>query len=880
MAREAVDPGTELEPALPVAHPHRRAAAGPRRRLRLDPGDRRVGRGSTVICPTRRRRIPAAGPSEPICRAALGRTRRWLELAALRVDPPAVDERWREGPFRVRSVARAATRPQPGDAGRGVARTTFVIGRAARPDRRWRLGCLLPHPGRRGSSVLPGSSPIRGLRARTLIGASFPAGPSVRAARIGPPGPPGPAEHDGGCCLAMIGRLGRWSRLGRSAGTAHWAGTGRSAGTARSVRPARFGAIAIPEPGERTRSGRILERRWLAPRRHLPDERHPRVQLAHPVDEAETLGGLGRARLGRQSLARPLEELGEPAVRLEVPPDHDRVVRLERLRDPVHERPREPERVAHLAHGRARPVRDEVADHPGVLGAVALVDVLDDLLAPFRAEVDVDVRVGRPARIDEPLEQEVVGDRLDPADPEGVRHDRAGRAAPALGRDPLLLREAHQVPADEEELGEAGSLDDLQLVGEALDDRGGHRVVALARTCPAQLRQVRERGLPAGHREAREPVLLEAEIDRARRRELHRRRQPRRPRPRRPVRRRGERRQLRAGLQVRLAIGPAQVAERVQRPAVPDRAQDVGQLTVLRASVVDVIGDDDREAGRLGQRRRLRDEPVVVGQEVMRELDEEAARGRPVAPPEERRVPLGNGPSAGPIARPKAPDQLPVAAAGQRDQTLGVLGEQGLAEPRHALGAGHVGPRHETAQAPPADLRAGQQDEVGTANAFVDAAQVLLDRVAMAGQPGTPGARPARQALGHGRVDERGVVGDGPVETHGRRVTGPSPARAPWRHDDPGRIGDGRVQQLDLETDDRVETGGLRRADEPDRPVQAVVVRDGQPGQAELDRALDQVVGRGRPVEEREVGVGMEFGVGGRCHGSLRSGPADWGPQS
>ena len=349
----------------------------------------------------------------------------------------------------VRLVAGPAARPQPGDAGRGVARTALVVGSAARPDRRWRVGRALPHPG--------------------------------------------------------------------------------IAATRRPASAVRLASGRLPEPGERSRCVRILRLRWLAPGRHLPDERHPRVQLAHPVDEAERLGGLGRARLGRQPLSRPSEELGEPAVRLEVAPDHDRVVRLERLGHAIHERPREPERVAHLAHGRARPVRDEVADHPRVLGAVAVVDVLDDLLAPLRAEVDVDVRVGRPARIDEPLEQEVVGDRLDPADPERVRHDRAGRAAPTLGRDPLLLREAHQVPADEEELGEAGSLDDVELVGEPRDDRGGHRVVALPGARPAQLRQVRERRLPVGDREAGEAVLLEAEIDRARRRELDRRRDPRRP---------------------------------------------------------------------------------------------------------------------------------------------------------------------------------------------------------------------------------------------------------------------------------------------------------------------------------------------------------------
>jgi hypothetical protein len=180
------------------------------------------------------------------------------------------------------------------------------------------------------------------------------------------------------------------------------------------------------------------------------------VQLAHPVDKAAHLGLASRPRLGRQALARALEELGEAAVGLQVAPDHHAVVRLERLRHAVDERPREPQRVAHLADRRPGPVRHEVADHPGVIGAVAPVDVLDDLLPALGREVDVDVRVRRPALVDEPLEQQVVLDRLDPADPQRVRHDRAGRAAPALGGDALLPGVPHQVPADQEELGQAG----------------------------------------------------------------------------------------------------------------------------------------------------------------------------------------------------------------------------------------------------------------------------------------------------------------------------------------------------------------------------------------------------------------------------------------
>ena len=74
------------------------------------------------------------------------------------------------------------------------------------------------------------------------------------------------------------------------------------------------------------------------------------------------------------------------------------------------------------------------------------------------------------------------------------------------------------------------------------------------------------------------------------------------------------------------------------------------------------------------------------------------------------------------------------------------------------------------------------------------------------------------------------------------------------------------------ETDDRMQADGLGCADETDGAVEAVVVRDGQAGQPESDGPLDQLVRCRRTIEEREVGVAMEFGVRGRCHGSLRSG--------
>ena len=52
---------------------------------------------------------------------------------------------------------------------------------------------------------------------------------------------------------------------------------------------------------------------------------------------------------------------------------------------------RESERFADVANRRARAVRDDLGGHRGVMPAVALVDVLDHLLAVLVREVDVDV---------------------------------------------------------------------------------------------------------------------------------------------------------------------------------------------------------------------------------------------------------------------------------------------------------------------------------------------------------------------------------------------------------------------------------------------------------------------------------------------------------
>ena len=88
----------------------------------------------------------------------------------------------------------------------------------------------------------------------------------------------------------------------------------------------------------------------------------------------------------------------------------------DRLGETVDHRLGDVERRAHLAHRHPRPEGDDVRDHAGALRAVALVDVLDHLLAVLGGEVDVDVGRGLHLLVEEPLEKQVVIDGVDAGD--------------------------------------------------------------------------------------------------------------------------------------------------------------------------------------------------------------------------------------------------------------------------------------------------------------------------------------------------------------------------------------------------------------------------------------------------------------------------------
>src|SRR5207237_399534 len=100
---------------------------------------------------------------------------------------------------------------------------------------------------------------------------------------------------------------------------------------------------------------------------------------------------------------------------------------------------RQIERLADLAHRGAEAVGGERSDQPHVLVAVALVDPADQLFADLAREIVVDVGHRREALVQEPAQEQAVGDRVDVRQAEQVADDgRHRRAAPAAGEQVSL----------------------------------------------------------------------------------------------------------------------------------------------------------------------------------------------------------------------------------------------------------------------------------------------------------------------------------------------------------------------------------------------------------------------------------------------------------
>ena len=125
----------------------------------------------------------------------------------------------------------------------------------------------------------------------------------------------------------------------------------------------------------------------------------------------------------------------------------------------------------------------------------------------------------------------------------------------------------------------------------------------------------------------------------------------------------------------------------------------------------------------------------------------------------------------------------------------------------------------------------------------------------------------------HGRAD---ILGQGGEVEAGRLLLPRelAPADRPGEAGVPDRpVGEhhemAAVEQGELGAEDRGQAHGLGRHREADDPVEAVVVGDREPGQAEPGGLVDQLLGVAGTVEEGEVGVAVQLRVPHRTHDSI-----------
>ena len=248
---------------------------------------------------------------------------------------------------------------------------------------------------------------------------------------------------------------------------------------------------------------------------------------------------------------------------------------------------------------------------------------------------------------------------------------------------------------------------------------------------------------------------------------------------------------------------------------------------------------------------RLGDQPVVVGQQMVLQLEVEAiaedARPRP-----------GRLLGARPITGQQPARDLAMPAAGQAQQAVGVAPHELGGEARRALGAREMRRADQPAQAPIAGHVACDQDEVRAELAGPNAAQVLAPLLPVVRRSEAIRHRPDHPApgrrLGQGRLLAR-------LRLVGRQPMRPLPPAT--RDDQPGRVGHDRIEQVDLHPDDRPQAGLLRGRRETHCAVEALVIGQRDCRKTQLGGAFGQVVdGRGA-VEEREIGVAVELGEGG-----------------
>ena len=453
-------------------------------------------------------------------------------------------------------------------------------------------------------------------------------------------------------------------------------------------------------------------------------------QALHALGDLDDLLDVGvlvvhAAELGRLRVALVLG--------VEDPVDRDVLAhhrRRQRLGDLVPHREGVVEHAGGVLDGVLR-LHDAVGDDLGdLVVAVLLLDVLDDLAAAAIIEVDVEVGHGDAVRVQEPLEEQAVLDRVEVGDAHGVGDHRAGaRATAGADADPLLLGPLDVVGDDQEVAGEAHLEDDPDLVvGALLDLVGDAGGVAVVQAVLDLLDEPRLLVLPARGGEVRHVVRAlggGGEGDVAHLGDAQG-----------VVAGLGELAEqlphLLGGLQEVAGAAELEAVGIVQARAGVDAQQHVLDGGVLLGDVVEVVGRHQRGVHRLGDLEQVLGHALLDVEAVVHQLDE-------VAVPAEHVLELAGGlHGLVELSQPQAGLHLAGGAAGGGDQARRVLREDLAVHPRplaHLPVEG--GGRAEAEEVVHALGRLRQQGHVGVGAAGGD---VVARRLLLLGAPLHAGA--------------------------------------------------------------------------------------------------------------------------------------------
>ncbi len=450
--------------------------------------------------------------------------------------------------------------------------------------------------------------------------------------------------------------------------------------------------------------------------------------------------------------------LAQLLVRLEGLLEADLDAFRDELRDAVDGAVGQAHDAAGVAHRGLRGELRERDDLRHALAPVLLGHVRDHALAAVHGEVDVDVGHRLAPGVQEPLEEQVVAQRVEVGDAQRIGHDRAGRRAAARPhRDPVGLREAHEVPDDQEVVGEAHLADRLELELEPVADDLVERPVALEHPLLAEPPQHAER-VVAGLVEARQVDAVEIEHDVAALGDLERRGEQSVAAP-------GRHRaaHLVGRLEIEVLRREAEAVGVREQVVRLDAEQRLVRLGVLGAQVVHVAGADDRKARVGGEREQAGVDALVLLDARVLQLDVD------VLAPEDLDEAVELLAGAGSVAGEQRLAGAPGEAARERDDAVGVLLEQRVVDARLVVVALEVAERAELDQVVVARGRLGQQREVvPVALRRVLARAAVVDEVDLAAEQRLD-PRLAGDAVELDRAGHRAVIGDpdrGHAELH------------------------------------------------------------------------------------------------------------------